>query len=66
MRKLILASMAAIIVGAPVASLANAEETTVIKHDGGDKTVVRKEQQLNILPAPHVEDKKTVIKKDRD
>ena len=36
------------------------------KHDGDDKTVVRKEQQLNILPVPHVEDKKTVIKKDRD
>jgi hypothetical protein len=45
-----------------------AEDTTVIKKDNdtGDKTVVKKRDELNVLPVPHVEEKKTIIKKDHD
>jgi hypothetical protein len=68
MRKLILVTMAAFIVTAPMAVAVKAEDTTIIKKDNdtGDKTVVKKRDELNVLPVPHVEEKKTIIKKDHD
>jgi hypothetical protein len=67
MRKLILAAAAAAIITAPMATVVKAEDTTVIKRDGdGDKTVIKKRDDVNLLPVPHVEEKKTIIKKDND
>jgi hypothetical protein len=68
MRKLILATIAAVIVTAPMtAAVVKAEDTTVIKKDNdGDKTVIKKRDELNVLPVPHVEEKKTIIKKEHD
>jgi hypothetical protein len=67
MRKFLLAGVAAIIATAPFASVTKAEETTVIKRDSdGDKTVVKKREELNILPVPHTEERTTVIKKEHD
>jgi|GEM_PF-2061244 hypothetical protein len=67
MRKLILAAAAAAIITAPMATVVKAEDTTVIKRDGdGDKTVIKKRDDINLLPVPHVEEKKTIIKKDND
>ena len=38
----------------------------MIKRDrDGDKTVIEKRQELNVLPVPHTEEK-TIIKKERD
>jgi hypothetical protein len=67
MRKLILAAAAAAIITAPMATVVKAEDTTVIKRDAdGDKTVIKKRDDVNLLPVPHVEEKKTIIKKDND
>jgi hypothetical protein len=67
MRKVILASIAAVIVTAPLAAIVKAEDTTVIKRDSdGDKTVVKKKEELHVLPVPHTEESTTVIKKERD
>ncbi len=67
MRKLIMATMTAAVLTVPVATAVRAEDTTVIKRDdAGDKTVVKKRDELHVLPVPHVEEKKTVIKKERD
>ena len=67
MRKLILGMAAVAIITAPMATVVKAEDTTVIKRDGdGDKTVVKKRDDVNLLPVPHVEEKKTIIKKDND
>jgi Ni/Co efflux regulator RcnB len=68
MRKLILATVAAVIVTAPMTATVRAEDTTIIKKDDntGDKTVVKKRDELNVLPVPHVEEKKTIIKKEHD
>lgn len=66
MRKLILACIGAALVTAPMASIVRAEDTTVIKRDrDGDKTVIKKREELNVLPVPHTEEK-TIIKKERD
>ncbi len=67
MRKFILATMAAVIVTAPLATVVKAEDTTVIKRDNdGDrsKTVIKKHDDVNMLPVPHTEQKKTIIKKE--
>ena len=68
MRKLMLAAVAAVIVTAPMTAAVRAEDTTIIKKDDdtGDKTVIKKRDELNVLPVPHVEEKKTVIKKEHD
>jgi hypothetical protein len=69
MRKLILATMAAAIITAPMATAVKAEDTTVIKRDNdGDrsKTVIKKKDDVNMLPVPHAEEKKTIIKKEND
>ena len=67
MRKLILVTVAAVIVTAPMTVAVKAEDTTVIKRDNdGEKTVVKKRDELNVLPVPHVEEKKTIIKKEHD
>jgi hypothetical protein len=66
MRKLIFACITAGVITAPMASIVKAEDTTVIKRDGErDKTVIKKKEELNVLPVPHTEEK-TIIKKDRD
>ena len=67
MRKLLFVSMAAVIVSAPLATMVKAEDTTVIKRDSdGDKTIVKKREELNVLPVPHTEERTTVIKKEHD
>lgn len=68
MRKLILAAAAAAIVTAPMATVVKAEDATVIKRDRDDdsKTVIKKRDEVNPLPVPHTEEKKTIIKKDND
>jgi hypothetical protein len=69
MRKLILATMAAAIITAPMATVVKAEDTTIIKKDNdGDrsKTVIKKSDDVNMLPVPHTEEKKTIIKKESD
>jgi hypothetical protein len=69
MRKLILATMAAAIITAPMATAVRAEDTTVIKKDNdGDRstTIIKKRDDVNMLPVPHTEEKKTVIKKQSD
>lgn len=69
MRKIILATAAAAIMCAPMASAVRAEDsTTVIKRDNdGDssKTVIKKKDDVNLLPVPHTE-QKTIIKKENE
>ncbi len=67
MRKLVLTCIAATLITAPLAGIAKAEDTTIIKRDhrDGDRTVIEKRDELNILPVPHTEEK-TIIKKERD
>ena len=66
MRKLIFASLAAVIVTAPLASVVKAEDTTIIKKDDGDrsKTIIKKRDDVNVVPVPHTEERKTIIKKE--
>lgn len=69
MHKLILAMVGAAILAAPMASVAKAEDTTVIKKDNDadrSKTVIKKDYDVNMLPVPHTEEHKTIIKKDHD
>jgi hypothetical protein len=78
MSKFIFTCIAAALVTAPMASVVKAEETTIIKRDhdrdrdntvikreGGDRTIIEKREELNVLPVPHTEEK-TIIKKERD
>ena len=81
MNKLIFTCVAGTLVTAPMATVVKAEETTIIKRDhdrdrdrdrevikereGGDRTVIKKEEELKVLPVPHTEEK-TIIKKERD
>jgi hypothetical protein len=67
MRKLIFAAMATAILIAPMTLVVRADDTTVIKRDNdGDRstTVIKKRDDVNVLPVPHVEQKKTIIKKE--
>jgi hypothetical protein len=67
MRKLILVTLAAIIVGAPMGQAVRADGTTVIKRDNDpdqSTTVIKKKDEVAPLPVPHVEEKKTIIKKE--
>jgi len=65
MRKLILAAAAAGIIAAPMAVPAQAEDTTVIKKDRPESTtVIKKHDDINVLPVPHTEEKKVIIHKD--
>jgi hypothetical protein len=66
MGTLIFTSVAAALVIAPMTSIVRADDTTVIKRDNeGDKTVIKKRDELNVAPVPHTEEK-TIIKKERD
>jgi hypothetical protein len=66
MRKLIFTCIAATLATAPMASIVKAEDTTIIKRDSdGNKTVIKKREELNVLPVPRTEEK-TIIKKERD
>ena len=50
-----------------MATVVNAEDTTVIKRDNdADTTVIKIKDEVKVLPVPHVEEKKTIIKKDND
>jgi hypothetical protein len=67
MRKLILATVAAASLAVPLATTVRAEDTTVIKkNDEGDKTIIKKHDEPAVLPVPHIEERKTIIKKDHD
>ncbi|HEX4407540.1 MAG TPA: hypothetical protein VH206_02090 [Xanthobacteraceae bacterium] len=63
MRKLILAACAvSLVMGVPLATIAKAEDTTIIKKDypdGDSKTVIKKDDSMG-------GEKKTIIKKDYD
>jgi Ni/Co efflux regulator RcnB len=68
MRKLILATVAAILVTAPMTASVRAEDTTVIKKDNdlGDRTTIIKKHDdadRTIVRQPDV-DKKVIIHKD--
>lgn len=67
MRRVLLATVATIIVMAPLASAVKAEDTTVIKKEGDvdhSTTVIKKRDDVNMFPIPHREEKKTIIKKE--
>jgi hypothetical protein len=69
MRKLILVTLALIVIGAPLGQAVRAEDTTVIKRDNdGDSntTVIKKRDEVAPLPVPHTEERKTIIKKEND
>jgi hypothetical protein len=69
MRKLILGTIALIVIGAPVGQAVRAEDTTVIKRDNGEDsntTVIKKRDEVAPMPVPHTEEKKTIIKKEND
>ena len=66
MRKILLAVAATALMAAPLATVVKAEDTTVIKRDDDSKTVIKKEDHINVLPLPHEEHKTTVIKKEHD
>jgi hypothetical protein len=64
MRKFILPLVAAAIVGAPLATIVKAEETTVIKRDDGmgdHRTVIKKHEDRMVAPR---EEKKVIIHRD--
>jgi hypothetical protein len=66
MRKLIFSCIATALIAVPMTTMVRAEDTTVIKRDSdGDKTVIQKREELNVLPVPHTEEK-TIIKRERD
>jgi hypothetical protein len=68
MRKLFFTCVAAALIAAPLTTIVKAEETTVIKRDRDgdrDKTVIKKREELNVLPVPRTEEK-TTIKKEHD
>jgi Ni/Co efflux regulator RcnB len=68
MRKLIFTCIAATLVAAPMTTVVKAEDTTVIKRDRDgdrDKTVIKKREELNVVPVPHTEEK-TIIKKEHE
>jgi hypothetical protein len=56
-------TLAAIVVAAPLAP--RAEDTTVIKRDNdadqNTTTVIKKKDEVQPLPVPHTEEKKTII-----
>jgi len=66
MRKILLALAATAVMAAPMATAVKAEDTTVIKRDGDSKTVIKKRNDVKVLPVPHAEHRTTVIKKDHD
>jgi hypothetical protein len=69
MRKLILTIVAVVVLGAPAGQAVRADDTTVIKRDNDadqSTTVIKKKDEVNPLPVPHVEEKKTIIKKEED
>jgi hypothetical protein len=58
MREILFTCVAAALLAAPMASIVKAEDTTIIKRDSeGDKTVIKKRDELNVLPVPHTEEK---------
>lgn len=68
MRKFILMTGAALIVGLPLATMVKAEETTIIKKDTPrveHDTVIKRDVDRPVV-APPVEDKKVIIHRDRD
>jgi hypothetical protein len=66
MRKTLLALTAAAVMAVPFATVVKAEDTTVIKRDDGSKTVIKKKNDVKVLPVPHEEHRTTVIKKEHD
>ena len=66
MRKILLALTATAVMAVPFATVVKAEDTTVIKRDDGSKTVIKKKDDVKILPVPHEEHRTTVIKKEHD
>jgi hypothetical protein len=66
MRRILLALTATAIMAVPLATVVKAEDTTVIKHDGDSKTVIKKKNDVNVVPVPHEEHKTIVIKKEHE
>jgi hypothetical protein len=69
MRTIILATTAALIMSVQMAATAKAEDTTVIKKDVPEDstTVIKMRDDVNLLPVPHTEEKRSsIIHKDHD
>jgi hypothetical protein len=68
MRTMILMATAALMT-VQIAASARADETTIIKKDqpaDSSTTVIKKRDDINLLPVPHTEEKKVIIHKDND
>jgi hypothetical protein len=63
-----MATAAAVIMSVQLAAVARADDTTIIRKDQPDTstTVVKKHDDVNLLPIPHTEEKKVIIHKDHD
>jgi hypothetical protein len=50
-----------------MAATAKAEDTTIIRKDQPEDstTIIKKRDDINLLPIPHTEEHKTIIRKDR-
>ena len=69
MRTTVLAVATALVLSFQMAASVRAEDTTVIKKDspeGSSTTIVKKHDDINLLPVPHPEEKKVIIHKDSD
>jgi len=62
MRNILLALAATAVMTAPMVTAVRAEDTTIIKRDGDEKTVIKKKTD----DAPREEHKTVIIKKDHD
>jgi hypothetical protein len=67
----LLVTAAAFLMSAQFAVTARAEDTTIIKKDqpadsDSTTTIVKKRDDINLLPVPHTEEHKTIIKKEHD
>jgi hypothetical protein len=68
MRTVMLAAAAAALLSVQMAVPVKAQDTTVIKKDTPEDstTVIKKRDDINLLPVPHPEEKKVIIHKDHD
>jgi hypothetical protein len=69
MSRLAMITALALLMSAPFVAGAKAEDTTVIQKDqpeSSSTTVVKKRDDINLLPIPHTDERKTVIHKEHD
>jgi hypothetical protein len=68
MRTLVFVTAAALVMSVQLVASAKAQDTTVIKRndDTGRTTVIKKHEDRPFVAVPGAEDKKVIIRKDRD